>query len=267
MNFKNKVSDLLNSMIFSGGFWVFILALLGAFSLYAPSKIAISSNSDAQTTKRALPIYSVETSAPKVSLSFDSAWGNENTAKLLNILKDNNVYATFFVTGGWVDKYPEDVKSILANGNELGNHSNTHKHMTELSNTQVKNEIMSVNNKVKELTGTDMILFRIPYGDYNNKVINTINSLNLFPIQWDVDSLDWKNYSSSEIVNTVLNNKHLRNGSIILMHNGGKYTPDALNSIIKGLKEKGYEIVPISQLIYKDSYVIDTQGRQISTKP
>ncbi|MDE7157213.1 MAG: polysaccharide deacetylase family protein [Lachnospiraceae bacterium] len=190
-------------------------------------------------------------------------WGNEDTAKILEILARNNVHVTFFMTGGWVEKYPEDVKAIAAAGHDLGNHSENHKKMSELNADECKQEILSVNDKVKALTGSDMFLFRPPYGDYNNNLITTTRSINYYPIQWDVDSLDWKNYGVESIINTVLNHKHLGNGSIILMHNGAKYTADALESVIKGLREKGYEIVPISQLIIRDNYTINTEGRQI----
>ncbi len=192
-----------------------------------------------------------------------SPWGNEDTAKILDILARNNVHVTFFMTGGWVEKYPEDVKAIAAAGHDLGNHSENHKKMSELNTDECKQEILSVNDKVKALTGSDMFLFRPPYGDYNNNLITTTRSINYYPIQWDVDSLDWKNYGVDSIINTVLNHKHLGNGSIILMHNGAKYTADALESVIKGLKEKGFEIVPISQLIIRDNYTINTEGRQI----
>lgn len=168
------------------------------------------------------------------------------------------------MTGGWVEKYPDDVKAIAAAGHDLGNHSENHKKMSELSAEECKQEILSVNEKVKALTGNDMFLFRPPYGDYNNNLITTTRSINYYPIQWDVDSLDWKNYGVDSIINTVLNHKHLGNGSIILMHNGAKYTADALESVIKGLREKGFEIVPISQLIIRDNYTINPEGRQIS---
>ncbi len=199
----------------------------------------------------------------KPSRKLPPPWGNEDTAKILEILARNNVHVTFFMTGGWVEKYPEDVKSIAAAGHDLGNHSENHKKMSELNADECKQEILSVNDKVKALTGSDMFLFRPPYGDYNNNLITTTRSINYYPIQWDVDSLDWKNYGVESIINTVLNHKHLGNGSIILMHNGAKYTADALESVIKGLREKGYEIVPISQLIIRDNYTINTEGRQI----
>jgi peptidoglycan/xylan/chitin deacetylase (PgdA/CDA1 family) len=166
------------------------------------------------------------------------------------------------MTGGWVEAYPDDVKAIAAAGHDLGNHSENHKHMSELTSSECKEEIMKVHKKVKSLTNQEMCLFRPPYGDYNNTLIQTLDSLNYYPIQWDVDSLDWKNYGVNNIIDKVVNNKNLGNGSIILMHNGAKYTADALDAIICGLKEKGYEIVPISQLIIRENYTIDANGRQ-----
>ena len=122
---------------------------------------------------------------------------------------------------------------------------------------------MSVHNKVKELTGYDMFLFRPPYGDYDNGVVKNALANNYYPIQWDVDSLDWKDYGADDIIKRVTEDSHLGNGSIILCHNGAKYTKDALDTLITTLQEKGYEFVPISQLIYKDNYHMDHEGRQI----
>ena len=213
---------------------------------------------------RELPIYSVETEEKKVALSFDAAWGNEDTQKILDILKKEKVHVTFFMTGGWVSEYPEDVKAIKAAGHDLGNHSETHKNMSQLSKEEQKEELMKVHEEVKELTGVEMELFRPPYGDYDDQVILTAKECGYYPIQWDVDSLDWKNYGTDSVIQTILEHKNLRNGSIILCHNGAKYTADALESVIRGLKEKGYEIVPISELIYRENYHMDPAGRQIS---
>ena len=209
-----------------------------------------------------LPIYCVDTQEPKISISFDAAWGNDDTSRILEILAKHNVHATFFMTGGWVESYPDDVRAIYEAGHDLGNHSENHKQMSTLSADECKQEIQKVHDKVKELTGQDMILFRPPYGDYNDTLINTANSLGYHVIQWDIDSLDWKDYGADNIVSRVVDNDHLGNGSIILMHNGAKYTPDALERVITGLQEKGYEIVPISQLIYKENYEMDHEGRQ-----
>ena len=138
---------------------------------------------------RELPIYCVETKEKKIALSFDAAWGNEDTGKILEILKKHDVKVTFFMTGGWVESYPDDVKAILAEGHDLGNHSEKHKHMTQISDAEKKEELMKVHNKVKELTGYDMFLFRPPYGDYNNAVVKSAKDCGYYTIQWDVDTL------------------------------------------------------------------------------
>lgn len=212
---------------------------------------------------RELPIYCVETDEKKIALTFDAAWGNEDTATILEILKKHNVHVTFFMTGGWVESYPDDVKAIKEAGHDLGNHSENHKNMSQISEEEKTKELMAVHNKVKELTGADMQLFRPPYGDYDDRVVLNAKENGYYTIQWDVDSLDWKDYGVDNIINTVVNHKNLGNGSIILCHNGAKYTAEALEAVITGLQEKGYEIVPVSELIYKDNYHMDVTGRQI----
>lgn len=234
-----------------------LLLVIAAAIYFVPQMVT-----NAADKKKELPIYCVDTNEKKVALSFDAAWGNEDTARILEILKKHNVNVTFFMTGGWVEKYPDDVKAIAAAGHDLGNHSENHKQMSTLTPEQCEKEIMSVHDRVKELTGIDMMLFRAPYGDYDNELIQKVNQCGYHCIQWDVDSLDWKNYGPDCIVNRVCNHQHLGNGSIILCHNGAKYTADALDSLICGLKEKGYEIVPISKLIYTEDYEMDHEGRQ-----
>ncbi|OUQ56994.1 polysaccharide deacetylase [Tyzzerella sp. An114] len=208
-------------------------------------------------------MYCVDTPEKKVAISFDAAWGADDTDELLRILDENDVKTTFFMCGYWVEDYPEEVKKIAEAGHDLGNHSSTHPHMSQMSKEQIKNELMTAHEKVKELTGQDMFLFRPPFGEYDNKVIEAAEECGYYTIQWDVDSLDWKEYGVEHEISQVLNHKHLGNGSIILFHNDAKYTPEALDSIIKGLKENGYEIVPLSDLIIKNDYHIDHEGRQI----
>lgn len=232
-----------------------------AFFLLAGTQI-LNSTLSVSGNVRKLPIYCVDTEEKKVALSFDAAWGNEDTRTILDILKKHNVKVTFFMTGEWMNKYPDDVKAILADGHDLGNHSENHKQMSKLSAEQCRTELQKAHDRIKELTGVEMNLFRPPYGDYNNTLVEVTNEMGYHCVQWDVDSLDWKDYGVDSIINTVLNHKHLGNGSIILMHNGAKYTPEALEAVILGLKEKGYELVPISELIYKENYEMDHEGRQ-----
>lgn len=247
------------------GVLLFTFCMITALSvLYwsgAREKLA-AANSLAQS--RELPIYSVGTDEKKIALSFDAAWGNEDTQTILDILAKHNVKVTFFMTGGWVEQYPEDVKRIHEAGHDLGNHSENHKHMSQLSASERKEELMQVHNKVKELTGVEMELFRPPYGDYNNDVILDAAASQYYTIQWSVDSLDWKDYGADSIISTVCGHKDLGNGAIILCHNGAKYTAQALDTMLTKLKESGYELVPISELIYKDNYHMDHTGAQIS---
>ncbi len=239
--------------------WAFITLLILGLTL-GVSKVATVCNT---VNGKELPVYSVETDEKKVALSFDAAWGNEDTQQILDILEQYDVKVTFFMTGGWVENYPEDVKKICEAGHDLANHSENHKNMSQLSDEENKSELMKVHEKVKALTNVEMNLFRPPYGDYDDEVIQTAKACGYYSIQWDVDSLDWKDYGADSIVKTVTEHKNLQNGSIILMHNGAKYTAQALPTVIEKLQSMGYEIVPISELIYKEDYHLDVTGRQI----
>lgn len=214
------------------------------------------------TNQRELPIYSVDTDEKKIAISFDAAWGSERTDELLRILRERNIKTTFFLVGIWVDKYPEKVRQIAAEGHEIGNHSTSHPHMSKLSPEQIKKELEITQKKIEDLAGDRAVkLFRPPFGDYNDTLILTCRELGYYPIQWDVDSLDWKDLGAGNITKQVLGK--VKEGSIVLFHNDAKYTPAALPEILDRLLEDGYEIVPISELIYKDGYQIDHTGRQM----
>ncbi len=245
--------------------WNFLL-LIAILLIGAGFGLSKTVNVSNTVNGRELPIYSVETSEKKVALSFDAAWGNEDTQQILDTLAKYNVHVTFFMTGGWVESFPEDVKRICEAGHDLANHSENHKNMSQLSESECAEELTKVHDKVKELTGIEMNLFRPPYGDYDDEVIKTAKNCGYYTIQWDVDSLDWKDYGVDSIIKTVTEHKNLQNGSIILMHNGAKYTAQALPTVIETLQSQGYEIVPISELIYKEDYHLDVTGRQISNK-
>ena len=209
-----------------------------------------------------LPIYSVETTEKVVSITFDSAWSTDDLDEILNILKSHNCVATFFVEGNWAENNPEAVKKIHNQGHILGNHGANHKHMTQLSAAQMFAEIQGCHDIIKKLIGIDMSLFRAPYGDYNETVVAKAKELGYSTIQWDVDSLDWKDYGVESIVDTVCNHKNLKNGSIILLHNGTKYTAEALDKMLTNLETQGYSFIPLDQLIITVDYEIDHTGRQ-----
>jgi polysaccharide deacetylase family sporulation protein PdaB len=211
--------------------------------------------------KKELPIYSVGTNEKKLAISFDAAWGDEYTLQILDILDKYNVKSTFFLVGFWADKYPDHVKEIYKRGHDVGNHSTNHPYMTKLSNEEMAKELNVTNDKIKELIKEKPILFRPPFGDYNDTVLNVCKDNGYYAIQWDVDSLDWKELGVQPVVDRVTRN--VTNGSIVLFHNNAKYIVEYLPIIIERLQSEGYEIVPISQLIYRDNYSMDSTGRQI----
>ena len=214
--------------------------------------------------KRELPVYSVERSDKKIALTIDAAWEDDKTEFILETLEQFNVKATFFLCGVWVEAYPEQVKRIAEKGHEIGNHSLTHPHMNKLAAAGVQQEISKLDDEIERLTGKRCTLFRAPFGEYNDTVISTINSMGMSAIQWDVDSLDWKGISASDISDRVL--KNVKSGSIVLFHNAAENTPEALPGIIEGLIADGYKIVPVSQILLTGDYTIDNTGMQCKTK-
>ena len=123
------------------------------------------------------------------SISFDAAWGADNTQKILDVLKEYGVTCTFFVVGNWADQYPEQAKAIVDSGNELMNHSNAHDHYNSLTADQIIADVNTCNDKIEALTGVRPTLIRCPFGEYDDHVISTIRSIGMEPIQWDVEAL------------------------------------------------------------------------------
>ena len=236
------------------GLGMILAVLLIFWSVSSPAIVGVSAS------QRSLPVYSVERGDKCVSLSFDAAWGNEDTQTLIDILSGHGVKATFFVVGDWAEKYPESVKALAEAGNEVMNHSSDHAHFSSLSTEQIVSDITACNEKVASLTGVSPSLFRCPYGEYDDHVIQAVESLGMTAVQWDVDSLDWKGISASEITDRVLQN--VRSGSIVLFHNAAIHTPEALPGIIEALQQEGYTIVPISQLLLQGDTYQDNTGRQ-----
>lgn len=240
--------------LISIGFCLIIGVLAGTIAVTSTVKAVQTAS-----VQREIPIYCVDTDKKQVALSFDAAWGNEQTDGLLKTLDKYKVKTTFFLVGDWVEKFPESVKEIAEHGHDIGNHSDTHPHMTQMSTADMTAQIQACNDKIKALTGNTPTLFRAPYGDYNNDVVKSVNGCKMYCVQWDVDSLDWKDPTPEQIVKNITSK--IKNGSIILMHNGAKNTPEALPKVIEAIKAEGYEIVPISQILLKGEYYTDVQGK------
>ena len=206
-------------------------------------------------TSRLVPIYRVEVPGKKMSISFDAMWGADYTDELLRILKENNVKSTFFLGGYWVEKYPDYVKKIADAGHEIVNHSYSHPHLNNLSPAGIRQELERNHSNIKAITGEAPFLFRPPFGEYSNKVIEVAKELGYYTIQWSIDSLDWKDVSAGFIVDRVLSKAGP--GEIVLMHNNGRHTAEAVARFLPELKRQGFEIVPISELIYREDYYIE----------
>lgn len=211
-------------------------------------------------TPRLVPIYSVEREEKVCAITFDCAWGTEYTDAILSALKNSSVRATFFMVEFWAEKYPGFVKKIDESGCEIGTHSSTHSYMSKLNAEGIKSELSTSSQAIKDVTGKEVELFRPPYGDYDDELIKTASEQGYYTIQWDVDSLDWKDLSASDIAMRVING--VKNGSIILMHNNGLHTAEAVPVILETLKNRGYSFVPVGELILRENYVIDGTGRQ-----
>ncbi len=207
-----------------------------------------------------LPIYCVDTKEKKVALTMNCAWNADDIDSILDTLSKNKVHITFFMVGDWVDKYPEYVKKIADSGHEIANHSNTHPHVNQLDVDKNMEEIKLCSEKIEKITGNKTTLYRGPYGEYNDTVINAAKAKEHITIQWNLDTLDYTGLTGEEMWKRL--DSKLSNGSIILSHNGTKHTADSLELLLHNIKEKGYEVVTVSELIYKDNYTIDANGMQ-----
>lgn len=237
---------------------VAVLLALSATAVYYTGAAAIYNN----VSPKRVPIYSVETDEKAVALTFDAAWGADKTEGLLNVVEEKEARATFFLVSFWADKYRDVLKKLAASDKiEIGTHSATHPYMSKLSKAQIELELTTSKELIESIVGRKIDLFRPPYGDYSDSLLNVCDDLGLYAIQWDVDSLDWKGLSKEQIVSRVVGNA--KNGSIILMHNDGEHTLEALPSIIDGLRAKGFTFKTVGELIYRNNYTIDHTGRQI----
>jgi len=207
-----------------------------------------------------VPIYSVETNSNKVGISFDAAWGADKTQGIIDILKDRNVKATFFLVGFWAEEHSDMVKKIDEAGFEIGLHSNSHPDFAKLTDEQIKSELLSNIAILENIIGKKPTLFRFPFGSYSDKALKICEELGLTAIQWDVDSLDWKGLSALDISKRVLSKA--KSGSLCLFHNNSDHITDALPLVLDGLKNKGFSVTNIGDVLHKENFVIDRFGIQ-----
>ena len=210
-------------------------------------------------TAREVPVYRVGRDDMTLALTIDAAWDADKTDFILKTLDEFDVKATFFLCGVWVDTYPDKVKEIAARGHVIGNHSKTHPHMNRLRAEDIRNELTELDDMIESLTGKRCTLFRAPFGEYNDTVVQTVRDLGYEIVQWDVDSIDWKEGRTAEdILNTVL--PKLKSGSIILCHNNGYNIETYLPKLLESAKASGYRFVTVPELLPDGDRKIDGNG-------
>ena len=208
------------------------------------------------------PIYQGSDSEKKIALTVNVFWGEEYLPQMLEIMKKSNVKADFFMGGQWVEKFPDLTKKIAEEGHELGNHSYSHPHVDKISKESNLQEIRKAEKEIFYVTGKKTTLFAPPYGERGQTVLQAAEEADYSTILWSIDTIDWQRPDPKTIENRVLNKVH--NGAIVLMHPTDP-TVKALPNIIKGLKDRGFEIVTVSQLI-KSTRPDDKETKEIKEK-
>jgi len=211
---------------------------------------------------RLVPVYEVATEKQAVAISFDASWGAEYTVQILDILDTYEAGATFFLVNIWLEDYPDMAREIAARGHEIGLHSVSHPHFTELNDEQILAELQDNYQMIADLTGHLPKLFRPPFGDYNSHVVEMVNSCGYQCIQWSIDSLDWQDLSAAEITKRVLKDIHA--GDIVLFHNNGLHTAEALPVILEELGQRRLSVVGVSDLLLPGECYTDVNGVQRS---
>ena len=207
-----------------------------------------------------LPISRVADTGNLVGLSFDVAWGEDQTVEILEVLDIYGIHATFFVTNSWLETYPDLVKEIHARGHELGLHSATHPYFSSLSKDGMKKELKENSRAVASLTGQEGKFFRPPYGDYNNNVLAVAGDLGLVTVSWSVDGGDWQDISARKICKNVL--EQTKAGDIVMLQNNNRETVTALKEILNGWQSQGLRPVPLGAMVRLDDYFVDYDGVQ-----
>jgi len=234
----------LKQNVLLGSFLVLTLALLTVFLTQQPQ-------TQTTITSKMHPVYKVKTDEQVVALTFDISWGKEIHEPVADILAENDLQCTFFLSGPWAKENTEYVNRLIKDGHEIASHGHRHIDLDKQPVDTIKEEILTAHNTLKEITGKEVNLIRVPNGAYNDNVINTAKELNYSTIQWSVDSLDWKKPGEGAIIDRVL--RLIEPGSIILMHASDSCpdTPGALPKVIEGIKDKGYQIITVSELLKK----------------
>jgi len=184
-----------------------------------------------------------------VALTFDAGSAAGPSSRILDVLKENNLRVTVFVTGKFVDTYPDVVKRMAQEGHQISNHSYTHADLTTLSNQQIIDEMQKTEQAILRVTGkSSKPYMRMPFGARNSRVMDTVTSLGYRSIYWTLDSGDWlENATASSVRQKILQN--VGPGYIVVQHMNSEQTAASLRDVINGIKEKGLRVVSLAEMV------------------
>lgn len=237
---------------------VIIIAMVAVWLVIVGTIIYLTLTVSVAVSERKIPVYRVVTDEKKVALTFNCAWDDSTTDRILDILEEKGIRCTFFFVGDFARKYPEDVRKIVNAGHEPANHSDRHRSPSKQSYAELLSDISSCNDEIKSLTGRNCTLYRAPSGEYTNDAVSAAESLGMTAVQWDVDSIDWKGKTPAEILERV--RSKTVNGSILLFHLGKENTAEVLPQVTEYLQNSGYSFVTVSELLPDGDYDILPDG-------
>ena len=238
---------------------IVLIILMLLWILVMVFSVSYTLNTTASAEERRLPVYSVSADVKEIALTFNCAWGTEGLDEIIELLRKEDIKCTFFFVGEFAEKYPEAVRKIYNAGHETGNHSMHHTDPVTQDFSEIVSDINACNELIFSLTGVLPELYRAPSGSYDNKTVEAAESLGMTAVQWDVDSIDWKNPAPEKIVSRVTGKA--ANGSIVLFHLGKDNTLEALPDIIESLKAQGYSFCTVGELLPGGDTYIDHTGR------
>ncbi len=237
---------------------VFVLLVIGAI-VY--TQVAFGGSAPVSSTAEAMPVCRVDSGEKVVAITIDTAFGDADyTPQILEALEKEGVKATFFVMGLWANENQEATGNIAAAGHEIANHSMKHTRYPDLMTSEIVGDANNASDVIFQLTGYDPKIIRMPYGAFNAETVATLQNEGYIPVKWSLDANDWKGYDAKKITDGVL--KNVKSGDIIMFQNNIAATPEALPAIILGLREEGFKIVTVSELLLDENSFVDAQGTQ-----
>jgi peptidoglycan/xylan/chitin deacetylase (PgdA/CDA1 family) len=237
---------------------VFALLIIGAI-VY--TQVALSDAKPVSSTPEMMPVCRVDTKDKAVALTIDTAFGDADyTQEILEVLDGESAKATFFVMGLWANQNAGALEAITKSGNEIANHSMNHTRYPDMTSDEILADANAAKKLIFDKTGFDTPIIRMPYGAFDDKSIATLKNEGYIPVKWSLDSKDWKGYEAAKIADNVL--RSVKSGDIIMFQNDIPATPEALSAVILGLREQGFTIVTLSDLLLDGDAIVDATGTQ-----